>query len=255
MDIIDCTNQKGGVSKSVTAYNLSLYISQIRNKRTLHLDADEQGNSGDSLPSYRFAGFDTALFFGKDPIVLPEFQGNLLSTTATPALRDIEKGANGMSDKELLETLKVRLSEIKDFFDYVVVDTAGSNSRVANIFLLVANYVFIPTTIDPYSIKITQNTLKRVIGVQQSYNKNLVNLGLLPTRIDTKSTTVKNDLESLIKNYSRYLLPARTVERQAYRTAAGKCVAVWDLKSTGAEREAGKEMLSVFDVIAEKIGV
>ncbi|EPY4379407.1 ParA family protein [Klebsiella pneumoniae] len=255
MKLIDVTNQKGGVAKSTTVANFVFYIGNILNKKVLHIDGDEQGNSGDTLSQYQVSGFDSYKFFEPAKLNVPSFSGNILSARSSSELVKIEKNVTGLDDSGLIQTLADRIKDVADHFDYIVVDTAGSNSRIANSFLLVADFALIPTTIDEYAMKITQRSLKRVIGVQKSYRPDLVFLGLLPTRIDTRSPTVKKDLESLLVNYSQYVLPVKTTERQPYRTAASRGVPVWELKSSGSERDTGKELLQVFDLIAKRIGV
>ncbi|MEB0015129.1 hypothetical protein QN416_26390, partial [Glaciimonas sp. Cout2] len=79
-------------------------------------------------------------------------------------LRQVEKSDKG--DDELETTLRARLADIADGFDYADIDTAGANSRVANALVVASDYAVLPCRIDPYSIDVATEVLKRIMFIQ-----------------------------------------------------------------------------------------
>lgn len=243
-------NQKGGVGKSILAYNKAHYLAE-RGKRVLFIEADEQGNSGKSLSMYVIPGIDAGVMFGDAPLKLPTLPQQIVVLAGGPGLRIAEKSDN---DAKLVANLKARLEEVSAGFDFCVIDTPGSNSKAANAFLVVSDFVLVPCIVDTYSLDVATKVLQRIVGIQKQINPGLVNLGILPNLFDATAPTQKADLERLLSNYHQYVLKAKISKRSSYREAATNGVPVWKLDKTAA-REAGKELRVAFDLIANRMGV
>lgn len=259
--VVVWVQQKGGTGKSTLSYNQSLYLAES-GKRVLHIDADEQANSSKSLATYAAPSIGASALFGKGPINLETLPQQIVLLRGDDGLRAVERSE--LDDEELVELLRVRLAEVKEGFDYVVIDTAGSNSRVANAFLVASDYAVLPCKIDPYSIDVAMDVLKRVIFVQKKWNPGLVNLGLLPNEYDTTSPAQKQWLKDLTSAYPQFMLGAWVSKRSAFREAAGEGIPVWkvaaDTEDDGpgkvktAARAAGKEIKAVFQMMQAKMG-
>lgn len=249
MKILIVKNQKGGVGKSIFAYNGAHVLAKLG--RVFFLELDEQGNSTKSLAPYVVQGIAASQFFGNEPVSLPRLPQQIIAVQGDMGLREIETSQN---DAQLVKNLKQRLAEISQDFDFCIIDTPGANNKAANAGLVVSNYVVIPSKLDTYSLDVTSKELKRVIGVQQSINPTLVNLGILINEFDATSPTQKKDLEELLSKYHNYVIKGKISKKSAYREASGLQIPVWELDKT-AGREAGKEIRSVFALITEKMGV
>jgi chromosome partitioning protein len=257
-------NQKGGVGKTMFGYHFAYFLGERENAtfaagqadaRVLAVDFDEQRNATRSLAQYALPGIGASALFGTAPLQLPSTARNLVLLAADPAgLRAVEQSP--LSDAELVDNLRARLAEIAPGFKYAVFDTPGSNSRLANAVLVASDVALIPCKIDPYSIDVAGEVLKRVAFIKSNFNPALLNLGILANEYDNRKPSQVSDLKELMGSYGRFMFPAFVSDRQSYRDASGEGVPVWNLKSGGrvktAAREAGLEIRAVFKMILER---
>lgn len=254
-------NQKGGVGKTTTSYNFAHHVAE-RGFRSGLVDADEQGNASKAMAPYAIAGFSAADLFFDKPLPLPaNFPSLALIPTNKIRLREVEQSR--IEDAQLVANLQARLDELTPHFDYLIFDTPGSNSRVANAFLAVADFTVIPCKIDPFSVDVSAEVLMRIIFIQQHFNPGLVNFGILANEFDPRQPAQVEDFKRLIALYHQYMFPRPISDRQAYREAAGAQVPVWRLKEGGtgenrnriksAARDAGREIRAVFDILLQKM--
>ena len=101
--------------------------------------------------------------------------------------------------------------------------------------------------------------LRRIRFIQQHFNPNLVNFGILANEFDARQPAQVQDFKELLATHHEYMFPKPIMDRQAYREAAGAQVPVWRLKEgaggesggriKSAARDAGKEIRAVFDIL------
>jgi chromosome partitioning protein len=250
-------NQKGGVGKTNTAFNFTHYLAE-QGKRVLGVDGDEQGNYSRVMSEYVQPGCGTSQLFGDAPVVLPTVSGAVTVITADrEKLRAVERA--GLSDAQLVSNLRARLAELAPHFDYLVIDSAGSNSRIANALLFVSDFVVIPTKIDQDSIDVSVEVLKRVASIRHSWNPSLVNLGILPNEYDSRQPAQVKSLKALLGKYPQFIFPAFIADRSAYREASAARTPVWHLKSETdgrtktSARDAAIEMRTVFRMLLDRM--
>lgn len=248
-------NQKGGVGKSMISYHLVYALAELPDVRVLAVDFDEQRSATRSLAPFATAVAASALF-GSVPVRLPATNNNIVLLAADPAgLRAVEQSP--LSDAELVANLRARLAELAPGFDYAVFDTPGSNSRIANAVLVASDVALIPCKIDPYSIDVAGEMLKRIAYITQHFNPSLLNLGILANEYDNRKPSQVADLKELMGSYGAFMFPAYVSDRQSYRDASGAALPVWKLKTDGrvktAAREAGVEIRAVFKMILQRL--
>ena len=254
-------NQKGGCGKSILSYNMAHYLAE-QGKRVFFIDGDEQANSSKSLAAYAMPDLGASAFFGRTPIKLPTLPQQIVLLRGDPGLRHVERSGTG--DDELVAILRARLSDVADGFDYAVIDTPGANSRVANALVVASDFAVLPCRVDPYSIDVATEVLKRVLFIQKRWNPGLVNLGLLPNEYDTNSPAQDEWLKQLMSSYQQFVLPAFVTKRSAYREACGAGIPVWLLASDSeddggpgkiktAARTAGREVKAVFRIMQDRM--
>lgn len=250
-------NQKGGVGKTTTSYNFTHYAAE-KGHRSALVDADEQGNATKAMAPYAITEFNAADLFSDNPLRLPkEFSRLVLIPTDRVRLRDVEQ--SDLDDMQLLQNLRARLAELAPHFDYVTFDTPGSNSRIANAFLAVSDFVVVPCKIDPFSVDVSAEVIRRIKFIQRHFNPNLVNFGILANEFDARQPAQVQDFKELLASHHEHMFPKPIMDRQAYREAAGAQVPVWRLKEgaagesggriKSAARDAGKEIRAVFDIL------
>ena len=168
--VIAIVTQKGGVAKTTTAVNLAT-IFAVMSKKVLIIDIDSQGNTSSGLrieqikrkiTSYHlFTGFGSI----KDAIIDTEIP-NLSIITANTHLAAIELDLVNLKNHENI--LLNKIIEIKDCFDYIIIDCPPSLNLVTLNALVTCNEVLIPMLCDFYSLEGLSHLLKTVEIVEKS---------------------------------------------------------------------------------------
>ena len=244
--VLSFINQKGGVGKSTLAFNFAMYLVE-KGYKTLVVDADEQGSISATLDQYK-SNIKASDLFDANLNLSEEFDSNLVLFRGTSHMKNIES----FDDEELVLNLTKNIEKINEKFDYIVVDTPGSNSKAANAYLLVSNYTCIPTVIDNYSVDVSLKVLDRIATVKKHYNHKLVNLGLLINLFERTSPSQKNGLSILMKEHKQSIIESVIPRCTAYRDAEEQQLPVWALKKTAAKK-AGKEVKTAFDLMMAKM--
>lgn len=246
-------NQKGGSGKSILSYNDAFYLAEL-GKRVLYLDGDEQGNGSKRLAQYAVPGMVASDLFKDSPLeAIQPVEGQTLSVLmGDKGLIKAERTT--MDDEEMVALVRAQIGRIAEHFDYVIVDTAGSNSRVANAFLVSSDYVAIPCRIDDYSIDVAKEVLKRIAFIQQQWNPHLVSLGILPNEFDATQPAQIEWLKQLMTHFRKYLFGGLVKKSAALKEAAAEGVPVWRLRDDKgqiktAARTSGKEVRAVFEMM------
>jgi chromosome partitioning protein len=258
-------NQKGGVGKTFTSYNLAHHLAD-EGLRVLAGDGDEQANMSSTMTAFAPPGVAMSQLFGSAPLVLPEHGQPITMLLADKeGLRAVERSS--LDDGQLVANLNARLAELAPRFDYAVFDTAGSNSRIANALLVASDFAVVPCKIDQDSIDVSVEVLKRIHAIQQSLNPRLVNLGILPNEYDKRQPAQVKALDTLLKSFPQFILPFSIADRSAYREARAAGVPVWKLKGEGdgdaadsarmktAARLAAHELRAVFSRLHARMEV
>lgn len=256
-------NQKGGSGKSILSYNEAFYLAES-GYRTLYIDADEQGNGSKPLAAYATPGLVASDLFKTATLrpVVP-VEGQNLSVVMADKAGLIAAERSTMDDAKMVEVVKANLMAIAENFDFVIIDTAGANSRIANTMLVCSDFVAIPCRIDSYSIDVAKDVLTRIAFIQQGWNTSLVNMGIVPNEFDATQPAQIEWLKQLMTHFRQYVFGGYVTKRGAYKEAAAEGVPVWRLESeqegesTGrvktAARTAGKEVKAVFSRMLDQM--
>jgi chromosome partitioning protein len=202
--VIANANQKGGVGKTTTTVNLAHALVQ-KGKRVLCIDADPQSN----LTTY--LGFDPdqledeerTLYFSlvKDkPLSTVTVPGNPALVPASIVLADAEIELAARLLKLPYLVLRRRLEEVREQYDFVLIDCMPSLGMLTANALAAADYVLIPSATEYLSSKGIRLLLTKTIAeVRDGINPQLQVLGVLPTLYDKRTNDDKLMLESLTR--------------------------------------------------------
>ncbi len=236
--IISFSNQKGGVGKTTSAVNIAAALSK-KKKKVLLFDLDSQGNAtsgvGISRRELESTAFDLLVgdAAAEDVIIKTEFSG----LDIIPSGLDLAGAELALSDVENRNMLlKNALAEVKDNYDYIIIDCPPSLGTLTVNALTASDGIVIPMTCEYYSLEGLSQLMVTVKQVKKLYNNALDITGILITMYDKRLNLAKQVLAEVEKFYGDKLFKT-TVCRNIRITEApsyGKPVIFFDKYSKGA---------------------
>ncbi len=232
-------NNKGGVAKTTTAYNLASYYAK-KGMKVLVVDMDPQGNMTDALgvdPNVLdFTVFDVLLKKQVKPymIKLPQYENfylvpsNLESETANISL------ASQVSREALL---KKALKTVEDDFDICIIDTSPSLSILTFNALTAADSIYITLKSGYFELRGAGMLISTINEVKDDLNNDLKINGLILTQYDARTNLSSDSKEQLEEYFESGIL--NTVIRQnvdlAKAPALGQDIFTYNSNSNGAK--------------------
>jgi len=176
--IITIANQKGGVSKTTTAFILGTGLDS-RGYSVLFIDLDPQCNLSYLLQANPGSGIND-LLQGK-PI------GETIHQTGSGYL--LVQGSPELSAVTTLaaDTLRKALQPIKDIPDYIIIDTPPNLSAITINAFTAADTIIIPTTPSALAIQGINDLSETVRAVKAAYNPGLNISGILFTKYNDRA--------------------------------------------------------------------
>jgi chromosome partitioning protein len=195
---IAIANQKGGVGKTTTAINLSAALA-MRNRRTLLMDLDPQGNATMSyvdMQSVQQSMYDVMADGVPLPdVVLATKVEHLFLAPARISLAKLESKLVGELDSHF--RLKDRLESIQDGYEFVIIDTPPALGLITVNALVAATHLLVPIQSSYFALEGTDDLLETVDRIRARPNPELKLLGAVITLHD-KRTTLARDVHKAI---------------------------------------------------------
>lgn len=187
--VIVVTNQKGGVAKTTTCNALISGLSRM-NYKVLGIDLDPQGSLGFSLGINIEEGVTLYdVFKGKASVKEAIRQidcGHFIPSNILLSTAELEFNHSGR-EFLLAETLR----EIKDIYDYIVIDTPPAlNILTVNAYVC-ADTVIIPMIPEILSLLGITQIKETIESVQKYYNPNLELNCILLTKYNSRASLTK----------------------------------------------------------------
>lgn len=253
MKVFSITNQKGGVGKTTTAVNLATGLAAV-GKRVLLIDLDSQGNASTAFsisPEERDPSMYEVMI--DDSVKISETLKDsgipgLFVSTAVVDLSACDVELATKISREFI--LKNKLEEVKDQFEYVIIDCPPSLGLLTVNALTASDYVIIPLQCEFYSLEGLSYLLNTIDLVSKNLNDNIDIGGVLLTMYDRRNKLTK-DVEEEVREYFADKVFDTLIPRNVKLSEApshGVPGIIYDHRSTGARAYMmlAREMLQRF---------
>ena len=236
--IIAIANQKGGVGKSTTAINLSAAMA-ARGHKILVIDMDPQGNTTNGLGIDKNS-LESSIYevligeaTAKESVITTKFD-DLAVIPASTSLAGAEIELIDLDDRE--GKLVNAIGEIKDEYEYILVDCPPSLSVLTLNAMTAADSVLIPIQCEYYALEGLTQILETLDLIKERLNENLEIEGIVFTMFDSRTNLSLEVVSSVRENLDapvfETLIPRNV--RLAEAPSYGVPVNYYDKSSAGS---------------------
>ena len=251
MKVIAIYHNKGGVGKTTTTVNLAAALAKT-GYRVLLIDLDSQSNSTFAVGLMKFPDeidddiknsyvYHVILEKNKFPISEVARKSSFCTPEFDVIPSHIDLMAHEFELKESTGAIKTRLlkklEEVAGNYDIVLIDTPPSLNLYAEIALITADYLLIPSDLKPFANEGLNNVRRFISDINEDREDRgrvaLEVLGILPSKIPTFARFVDHTLPKMEKTveerYGYKVLNSRICERRDASAAIEKTIIVGNL--------------------------
>lgn len=236
--IVSIANQKGGVGKTTTSINLSTILAK-KGKKVLMIDADPQGNASSGVgvdKEVEESVYD--ILIGDTEIKGVVIKTNIKNLYVCPSninLAGAEVELVSVMSREY--RLKEKLDEVKDEYDYIIIDCPPSLGLITLNAFTASDSVLIPVQCEYYALEGLGQLINTINLVKKHLNKNIDIEGALLTMYDAR-TNLSNQVVKEVKKYFNDKVYKNVIPRNVKLSEApsyGMPISIYDPRSKGAK--------------------
>lgn len=196
-------NQKGGVGKTTTTFNLGVALHRL-GSRVLLVDLDPQAaltvSAGISLPHLTVSIYQVLLDEKLDPV--PIIQTVTSGVDVLPSTIDLAAAEVELVNMTLRElVLRDVLTKLRPRYDHILIDCPPSLGLLTVNALAAADQVIIPLQCEFLATRGLTLLLRTLSKIQSRLNRDLRIAGILPTMFDSRTTHANEVLGELRANF------------------------------------------------------
>ena len=254
--VLGIINQKGGVGKSTTSVNLSAALGE-KGYKILLVDLDPQGNSSSGVgfdkSDCELSSYDCLLnddVETKEVIVNVDTKGvDLIPATINLA------GAEAELVQEISREsrLKEAIDEIRDKYDFVIIDCPPSLGLLTINALTAADQLIIPIQCEFFALEGLAKIVDSINMVKKRLNKKLEIFGVVITMFDGRTSLAKQVAEEVSNYFGEKVFKTKIPRTVRISEAPGYGMPITEYDSNGkgaqAYRDLAKETIKRYKAI------
>ena len=248
--IISFANQKGGVGKTTSCVNIAASLGILGHK-VLIIDLDPQGNttSGVGISKRGLKASTRELLNGelkpRETIAETPYE-NLFVIPTNTNLANAELDLLDFEESEA--RMEAALSEIKDEFDYILIDCPPSLGMLTINAFTASDGIIVPMQCEFYALEGLSQLMITINRIKRLYNPDLSVTGILITMYNSRLLLSLQVISELKKHYEDKLFDTK-ISRNVKLTEApgfGKPAYYHDKNSKGAKEyiNVAKELVT-----------
>lgn len=244
-------NQKGGVGKTTTSRELSLYTASL-GKQVCIIDADPQGNLTKSLVAEE--DITTGLYeaLNNQAYELMQVNENLQLLAGDKRLAALEKSLIGEMDA--FTRLKDLLSdELFAGFDYIFIDSPPALGILTGNGLVAATHIVIPMSPALYTLQGTNDLMDTVSKVRRNLNPDLKLSGVIINAYDSKPVITRQITDEIREGFGDIVFTTHLSKTIKIEEAIAQKIGVTELKRLDRSR-AREEVSAIGNELLKRLG-
>jgi chromosome partitioning protein len=245
--VVAFANQKGGVAKTTTTLNLGVALSEL-GYRVLAVDMDPQGNLTMSLglnpDTVRPSMYDVLV--SQVSIEDARYHQEIDLAVASIDLAAVEIALSSLIGRE--RVLSKALMQVRDQYDYIMIDTPPSLGLLTINALTAADAVIVPVQCEYLSLRGLAQLERTLELVRENLNPSVHIAGIVPTMYDARTVHGREAVEVLRSSFGDLVFKTTILKTIKFPEAPVKGESVLkyapDSHAAQAYRELAREVLN-----------